>query len=62
MNRLTIEKEDDEHYKVYNEKEELLGEIYYDSKWRQFIFCSEGKNIKLASDCLDQISNYCKKL
>ena len=62
MNRLTIKKEDQEHHKIYNEKKELLGEILYDSKWEQFVFCAESKEIKLASDCLDQISNYCKNL
>lgn len=62
MNRLTIKKENQEHYQVYNEKEELIGEITYDSKWEQFVFCAESKDIKLASDCLDQISEYCKKL
>ncbi|KKL70771.1 hypothetical protein LCGC14_2101570 [marine sediment metagenome] len=62
MHRLTIKKEDKEHYSVFNENEEFLGEIYYDTKWGQFVFTDPEKTIKLASDCLDQISEYCKKL
>ncbi len=62
MHRLTIKKEDDEHYQVFNEKEEFLGEIYYDTKFEQFVFVAEGSKIKLAVDCMDQISEYCKKL
>ncbi len=62
MHRLTIKKEDLEHYSICNEKGELLGHIVYSSKWGQFVFEDIAKTIKLASDCLDQISEYCKKL
>jgi len=48
-------------YYVVNLKDEVLGEILWLWKWRQYVFRPE-EDIHLSSGCLTQITEFLKKM
>jgi len=63
MNRIRFNKiaEQELCWEILNDKDEMLGYIYYDQAWEQFIYTDPERKVKLAIDCLEAMIRFIKK-
>ena len=62
VNRIRFEKTDNENvWRILNDKDEMLGYISYDHKWEQFVYQDPELKIKFAVDCLEAMIKFIKK-
>lgn len=60
MKRLTFERIVHGLYYIYNRKKESLGEIYFKSDWKCFVW-EQDRDIVMSEDCLKEIVDFMKK-